>query len=92
MMENKIKFFNQYEQVFLLSLLAFAYEKLENKKDIDENLFLELGTQQDYLRMINNISSKTILFSINFEQNSSLKKLLNESINQDKIKKLLKKG
>lgn len=91
-MESKIKFFNQYEQVFLLSLLAFAYERLENKQDIDENLFLELGTQQDYLRLINNISSKTILFSITEEKNVALKKQLHDSINQEKIKKLLKKG
>lgn len=90
---KNVKFFNDKEVIVLLSLLAYAYERIENKKEINEDLFLiECSTQNDYLKLINNISSKTILFSITENHNRDLKLKISDSINQEKIKKLLKKG
>lgn len=90
---KNVKFFNDKEVIVLLSLLAYAYERIENKQEINDDLFLiECSTQNDYLKLINNISSKTILFSITENQNKDLRLKIRDSINQDKIKKLLKKG
>lgn len=88
---KNVKFFNDKEVIVLLSLLAYAYERIENKQKINDDLFLiNCSTQNDYLKLINNISSKTILFSITENQNKDLRLKMRDSINQDKIKKLLK--
>ena len=85
---KNVKFFNDKEVIILLSLLAYAYERIENKQEINDDLFLiDCSTQKDYLKLINNISSKTILFSITENQNKDLRLKIRDSINQDKIKK-----
>lgn len=93
MTDSNVKFFNDKETLFLLRLISFAYERIEAKQEINEDMFVIEGcTRDDYLKLIENISSKTILFSMTQGQNKDLISKIRDKSNQEKIKKLLKKG
>lgn len=75
-------------------LLAFAYERIEKKQEISEDMFIlnELGTPKDYLKIIQDLSSKTILMSCTTEEQLKIKEVLLDDNKRKEIIKLLKKG
>ena len=90
-MTSNVKFFNENELIFLLSLLSYAYERIEKKQELTDNdIFLDLCFGENHLKTLSDISSKTILFSISETQNKELLRKIRNSINKEKIKKILR--
>ena len=95
MMTNKeTKFiFSLAEKEFLLSLLAYTHERIEQKQELNsEVIFFDIESRQDYLDLILNISKKVMLMHININDldREQIKQFFMSELTKEDIRKILK--
>lgn len=94
MTSKETKFiFSLAEKEFLLSLLAYTHERIEQKQELNaEVIFFDIESRKYYLDLILNISKKVMLMHININDldREQVQKYFMSELTKDDIRKILK--
>ena len=88
---NSKRFFTLKEKEFLLRVLAYVYERIEKKQELNEDIFYLEGVTNDNLDLILRISSKLMRYNIDVSDLNieEIQKYFNEDLTKVDIKKIL---
>lgn len=94
MTSKETKFiFSLAEKEFLLSSLAYMYERIEQKQELNsEVIFFDIESRQDYLNLILNITKKVMLMHVNINDldKEQVQKFFMSELTKEDIRKILK--